>query len=140
MPTIGLDAHDHLFGLLSMIADRLVEPHHSLHPLGDPNLGELRPLLIHHAGVVVVLGPFNPDEDHAAPSFLPAIRNSFDPGGVHGVLMDQCSIGTTSHKPSPPRLLAGARSRSRTRWSWPLWCSPAGGSESSLCHPLLESH
>jgi len=78
-PAIDLDAHDHLFGLLGVIGDHLVEPHHSLHSLGDPTLGELCPPLIHQADVVVMLGPIDPDEDHSASSLA---DEHIEPGGV----------------------------------------------------------
>src|SRR5439155_27139670 len=54
----------------------------------------------------------------------PPSLDDLEPGGVRGALMDRCSIGTTSHQPSAPRLPAGARSSPRTLKSWRSRCSP----------------
>ncbi len=76
----------------------------------------------------------------AASTTVPLSRSEGDKlRGVHGLLMDQCSVGTTSHQPPAPHLPAGARSTPRARGPSP-GCSPAGCSESSLVFRLLESH
>jgi len=69
--------------------NHLVQLREPAHPLGHPPVGEHLTLGIHHAKVVVVFRPVDPDEDHM-PSFLSDDTSS--PRGVRGVLMDQCSM------------------------------------------------
>src|SRR4051812_6328185 len=82
------------------------------------------------------LGPVIPDEQHRATALLQIGITAPNPGGEdRGDLMDQCSRGTTSHRPSaPPRSPAGARSKRGPRTTDP---GQAVLTRRRLGHPIL---
>jgi hypothetical protein len=63
-PPVGLDADNHLTGILGMPGEQVVQLGHPAQPIGDATLGQHRALLIQQAHVVVALGPVHPYQQH----------------------------------------------------------------------------
>jgi len=66
---VDLDPDDYLIAFFDMASDELMELADAGHTVGDPTFTQHRALFVHHADVVMVLGPVHTDEDH--PLILP---------------------------------------------------------------------
>jgi hypothetical protein len=85
-----------------VLAHQGVQPAHALHAFGEASGGQLLPIRVQHAHVMVMLGPVDPDEDHRMWSSF-ARGSSWSQADARGTLMEQRSkIGASSHQPSAP--------------------------------------
>src|SRR4051794_33518678 len=99
---VGLDPNDHLIRINHEATNQLVQPRQPVDAMGHTTRRQLCAIDVTHVGIMVVLGPIHPYEDHPLP---PALLQSLpEPAERSSSGLTNGSVLAARHPRSSPRI------------------------------------